>query len=143
MKLLSLVLLTGLVSAAFADGSTRPSAPPGPSEDQRQRGQLLYRIHCLNCHGEDGSGDGPLAELLKTRPSDLTRLREPDGTIPSERLRMAIDGRAEVRGHGMREMPVWGLTFQQSGSESPQEAEVRGRIDDLLAYLKTLQRSMD
>lgn len=142
MRSLALVLLTGLVLGAPA-GPAVGAVQPASSTDQRQRGQLLYRIHCLNCHGEDGSGDGPLAELLKARPSDLTRLREPDGTIPVERLRMAIDGRAEVRGHGMREMPVWGLTFQHSGSDSPQEAEVRGRIDDLVAYLKTLQRSID
>jgi len=35
-------------------------------------GMALYRDNCMQCHGLDGSGSGPLAEKLKHPPADLT-----------------------------------------------------------------------
>lgn len=107
-----------------------------------ERGELLYRVHCASCHGEDGAGGGPVAEVLEVPPTDLTGLAaDDDGDFPEEEVRRSIDGRGDVTGHGRREMPVWGLTFQQPGRDTDQEAEVRGRIDDLLAYLRSIQRT--
>lgn len=31
-----------------------------------------YEENCLMCHGETGKGDGPMAGMLKERPSDLS-----------------------------------------------------------------------
>jgi mono/diheme cytochrome c family protein len=42
-----------------------------PGSDQ---GPALYASHCASCHGEHGGGDGPLAEGMKPRPSNLTTL---------------------------------------------------------------------
>lgn len=115
----------------------------GTAEPQRERvvlGALSYRLHCLSCHGSTGTGDGPMAELLKTAPNDLTLLtEEAGGEFPAERVYRTIDGREEIRSHGSREMPVWGIGFQDLGRDSEQEAAVRDRILDLVAYLKTLQ----
>ena len=111
-------------------------------EAARERGGLLYRIRCAACHGVEARGDGPLATDLTTPPADLTRLRRSDeAEFPATRLRVAMDGRQEVRGHGSREMPVWGLAFQEEGRVGSQEAEVRDQIDDLLAFLETIQES--
>jgi mono/diheme cytochrome c family protein len=110
------------------------------AEHAVERGALLYRIHCANCHGDSGAGDGPMAEVLTEAPTDLTRLaRSAGGEFPAGDVRRAIDGREAVRGHGRQEMPVWGLTFQERGRDTDQEAEVRGRIDDLLAFLRSIQ----
>jgi len=104
-------------------------------------GRLLYRVHCKSCHGEDGTGDGPMAEVLETPPSDLTRLsQENDSKFPLDEVYEVIDGRREVREHGARTMPVWGMTFQDPDRDSNQEEEVQGRIRDLVRYLQTLQR---
>lgn len=35
------------------------------------RGQVLYLRHCADCHGWEGSGDGPLATILTTNPPAL------------------------------------------------------------------------
>lgn len=36
-----------------------------------QRGQTLYREHCMDCHGSTGKGDGPSAPFLSPRPGNL------------------------------------------------------------------------
>lgn len=109
--------------------------------DSISSGRLLYRVHCQSCHGEDGTGDGPMAEVLKIPPSDLTRLsRDNDSKFPLKEVTEVIDGRREVRGHGTRTMPVWGITFQDPGRDSNQEEDIRGRIRDLALYLQSLQR---
>ncbi len=123
---------------ALAGSSSMPAA-----EERRQaasRGSLSYRLHCLNCHGESGRGDGPMAELLKVMPADLTMLAQDQGDeFPANRVYRAIDGREEVRGHGPRDMPVWGIGLQDLSRDHDQEEEVRARILDLIAYVETLQ----
>jgi mono/diheme cytochrome c family protein len=122
------------------------AAPAATQEASRaaDRGALLYRIHCASCHGDGGAGDGPAAAELEIPPTDLTRLAAAHGgELPAEEIRRSIDGREEVTGHGRRDMPVWGLTFQERGRDSDQEAEVRGRVEDLLAYLRSIQRVGD
>jgi hypothetical protein len=82
-----------------------------------------------------------MVEVLKLPPTDLTRLsRENDSKFPLDEVSEVIDGRREVRGHGTRTMPVWGMTFQDPDRDSNQEEEVQGRIQDLVRYLRSLQR---
>jgi mono/diheme cytochrome c family protein len=127
------VLLLALTSGASAD----------PVEEALSRGEFLYRMHCAACHGSEGRGDGPVARELRTSPSDLTVLRDEAGTFPAERARRFIDGREFLGGHGSREMPIWGLTFQQRSRPGEQEGEVAGRIDDLVQYLRSIQRARE
>ena len=128
-----LILAAGFPPLVRSDGSDGTA-------QQDSRGALLYRIHCQNCHGDGGTGDGPMAKLLTISPSDLTRIRQSDdGEFPADEVRQAIDGRADVRAHGTREMPVWGLTLQQSGCDSAQEDEISARMDDLVNYLESIQ----
>lgn len=47
--------------------------PIPPDDVSIERGRLLYLVHCALCHGENGQGDGPLAEYFTVRaPNDLT-----------------------------------------------------------------------
>ena len=44
-----------------------------PSTDESiENGKRSYIEWCTDCHGESGSGDGPLARLVREPPSDLT-----------------------------------------------------------------------
>jgi mono/diheme cytochrome c family protein len=104
------------------------------------RGRLAYGIHCASCHGDRGGGDGPMAGLLKIPPADLTRLAaRGGGRFPAAGVYASIDGRQEISGHGPGSMPVWGLSFQTRGLDAPQEEEVRGRIQDIVAFLESIQ----
>ena len=47
---------------------TLPINPVAADEISLQRGEILYSIYCALCHGENGRGDGPLAEYYEERP---------------------------------------------------------------------------
>lgn len=128
-----------LWSAACAEA---PSPPPvAAGEAPATAAPRDYRAHCAACHGPEGEGDGPVAPVLTVPPADLTLLSaRAGGRFPRERVRSVIDGRHEVRGHGLREMPVWGLSFADRGSDSPDLLAVDARIDALVRHLETLQR---
>jgi mono/diheme cytochrome c family protein len=118
--------------------------PVGEAGEQEKQGKFLYEIYCSNCHGERGGGDGPTAEVLTLKPPDLTRIAERhDDKFPDAEVRRIIDGRNVVRAHGRSQMPLWGLAFQQLETDSVQEDEVRAKIDQLLAYLKSIQQESD
>lgn len=41
------------------------------SQPDRQPGEGIYQVHCAECHGPSGHGDGPKAALLAPRPGNL------------------------------------------------------------------------
>jgi mono/diheme cytochrome c family protein len=110
-------------------------------------GKQEFKTHCGACHGVGGKGNGPEAYNLEVAPSDLTLLaRKKAGVFPADHLIDVIDGRARVKGHGLREMPVWGKRYAASAAESfpdspyDQEAFIRGRVLILVDYLRRIQQ---
>lgn len=104
------------------------------------RGKIVFRVYCGNCHGADAKGNGKLAALLKVQPADLTLLaHRAGGGYPADEVRKKIDGREAVEGHGLQEMPVWGLSFQDPAKLSDQEPDVAAKLDQLVAFLRTVQ----
>lgn len=100
-------------------------------------GDGTYRLYCASCHGTAAKGDGPLADALKRRPPDLTRLAANNGgTFPSELVAKVIDGRAPVKGHGGGDMPVWGDAFTRTGDTTP-AAE---KVARLVRFLERIQQ---
>ena len=107
-------------------------------------GRYLYEKFCKICHGPRAMGDGVEAPSLQPKPANLTTLRQRHGgTFPFWKAYRMIDGRVDVKGHGTREMPVFGVWFRIPGDEVSIETEwadqVRGRIWQLLSYLKSIQ----
>jgi mono/diheme cytochrome c family protein len=104
-------------------------------------GKRLFDIYCAVCHGEAALGKGPMAEDLAVAPADLTLLSVRDGgNFPADKVYQIIDGRTDVRGHGTRRMPIWGLGFQQMDQDGNQEAEVRTKIVQIVRYLQSIQK---
>jgi mono/diheme cytochrome c family protein len=111
-------------------------------------GQREYKDSCLNCHGESGDGNGPYAQLLNKRASDLTQLtRKNNGVFPFARIYEVIDGRQVVSGHGERDMPIWGNAYRIKAGEyygdmsyNP-EHYVRARILAVIEYISRLQKN--
>jgi cytochrome c1 len=117
------------------------------SADMIDVGKMEYRSACSACHGYSGKGDGPLKSELKRPLPDLTTLaKDNNGVYPFDRVYQIIDGRAEVKAHGSREMPVWGRAFNLQSSAffenyptNDTESAARSRILALTEYLYRLQ----
>lgn len=136
---MAVALFIGQVSSAFAAGKER--FDPGKRE---------YENKCAMCHGKTGKGDSNIIDLLKVAPTDLSMLSKRNGGVfPVERLYAVIDGRELIKGHGDRDMPIWGRDYS---TETVQAAEhyfdvpydmemyVRMRILSLIDYLNRLQK---
>jgi cytochrome c len=105
-------------------------------------GELEYQNHCAICHGVDGKGHGIMAKFLTISPSDLTQIAKKNaGRFSFWQVYRVIDGREEIRGHGTREMPIWGARFQADakGSDPGSRAQVAGRLLGLVFYLQHIQ----
>ncbi|MCB1377569.1 MAG: c-type cytochrome [Alphaproteobacteria bacterium] len=123
--------------------ATEPSPPPGSISIDL--GKADFRTYCAACHGVSGNGDGTIAEFLTIAAPDLTLLTKRNaGTFPRERITEVIDGRAQVRVHGPRDMPVWGdwFSYEAASPDTDRDARaliVSARIESLVQFIETLQ----
>lgn len=105
-------------------------------------GEAEFQRYCAVCHGVDGRGQGIMSGYLTVKPSDLSQLATRNGNrFPFWKVYAAIDGRAEYRGHGPRDMPVWGDRFraETGGNDNGSRAQAAGRILSLVFYLQHIQ----
>ena len=114
-----------------------------PSEEPAH-GRELYIRYCASCHGVGGGGDGPAAEAMQPRPTDLTRLSERyGGSSPLREVMGAIDGRRPVRAHGDSAMPVWGVVFEREMEEQKARWPIQTtllRVRLIAEYVLSLQQ---
>ena len=109
-------------------------------------GKSDYEVKCVACHGVDGRGGGPFAEILKTPVPDLTALsRNNGGVFPHQRVYRIIDGREVIKAPGPGDMPIWGQDYLERAESAffgygiSREGFVRSRILALIDYLHRLQ----
>ena len=109
-------------------------------------GQREYQANCAACHGASGAGGGPLTDFLPRPPPDLTACAMRNGgSFPTELAWHTIDGRSFASEDKLREMPLWGESFEKAALGSPEppgesEQVVNARIWSLVDYLKSIQR---
>lgn len=92
----------------------QPATEPVPvSAGSLQRGQVLFSIHCALCHGQGGTGNGPVGAFFSPKPADLTSdrvqtLSDADiflvitqgrGLMPSLAENLNVDERWDVINH--------------------------------------------
>jgi len=97
---LAVAALLGLAQICLAQASPSPAQSPeawkAPAEVKQlqnpvktdgrtvERGKMLYREHCVPCHGKSGVGDGVMAKKMGYKPANLTLERlnqQADGEI--------------------------------------------------------------
>jgi mono/diheme cytochrome c family protein len=112
-------------------------------------GRMTFAGSCAICHAIDARGSGAMTPNLVVPPPDLTGLsRQNGGTFPEDYVREVITSGAGVTTHG-GQMPAWGLIFLQDfdkltiETQRDDSALVRRRIDELIAYLRSIQTSED
>ena len=121
----------------------------GFANDKADIGKREFMNRCAVCHGASGTGDGGAIDILKTAPTNLTTLSKNNGGVfPFERVYAVIDGRQMVKGHGSRDMPIWGKDYSSEGVKADEhfagmpynmEMWVRTRILALIDYLNRIQ----
>lgn len=135
-------MIAGAEAVAAATATGKPLVSEGIS---LELGRRDFNNYCAACHGVDAKGDGSLAEFLTLTVPDITKLSKLNaGQFPAERVREVIDGRADVKVHGMRDMPVWGDWFNAEAiapdmDKEARELVVQDRIQSLINYIDSVQ----
>jgi len=103
-------------------------------------GSRNFAQSCAMCHGADAKGGGIMAQSLLQQPPDLTVLSKNNaGRFPFSRVYESIDGRYMPSAHGSRAMPVWGRLWGGAASRAYAETYLRGRILEVIIYLRSIQ----
>ena len=84
------------------------------------RGELLWTLHCVSCHGPEAVGDGPASALLPKRPKDLTMIA-PAPIFPDGIVAFRIS-------QGKNTMPAWQDVLQTE------------QIWDLVSFIRSKSR---
>lgn len=85
------------------------------------RGKVIYKEYCAQCHGAAGKGDGPAAPGLNPKPAIHANMAF--DKLPTEYLYNVIYYGGRSVGKAAT-MPYWGLTIGQQG------------VADVIAYLR-------
>ena len=133
----SLIALLGLllVSPVAIAGTSATAGTAAIAQ-----GRTLYLDYCASCHGLNADGQGPVARALSTPPANLRLLSERYGNpLPADQIARYIDGRADVKAHGPRDMPVWGEeAWKYDGKGS--KGRARDWVSQVVAYLQSIQK---
>lgn len=129
-----------LLSIALLFGGQPSEAQNGPDEAVIGQGKSDFQWHCTICHGDDGTGGGPMGKMLIKRPADLTTIaKRNNGTFPFWQVFRIISGNEEVPGHETFQMPNFWRRFGRDEREwgflPPQM-----RVLALTHYVESLQQ---
>jgi mono/diheme cytochrome c family protein len=147
-SLIKILVAGAMLLVAGAQSYHVLAASPGELTSSKTKlGEYEYKTYCASCHGVSGKGDGALAKMLNTAPSDLTLIaKRHNGEFQREMVANVIDGRIYIMLHGQRDMPVWGDWFNREVSYEKlfgfkvNNLVVAARVDALVAYVQGLQQ---
>jgi mono/diheme cytochrome c family protein len=99
-----------ICKVAFLAGSLATTASSGAwaidEAAQIELGKAEFMASCAACHGVDGKGGGPVAEVMVNKPLDLTQISKKYGSFPADDVYRIVDGRKMINPHGSRDMPL-------------------------------------
>jgi cytochrome c oxidase cbb3-type subunit 2 len=80
----------------------------------KDEGRAIYTRYCAGCHGANGDGKGPAAEMLIVKPRDFTQgifkfRSTPTGTLPTDEDLYKVISRGVYR----TSMPDWSLLSER------------------------------
>ena len=131
-------VITTVIAATGAGAVPAQVADPDNGRD-------IFMSYCVQCHGFDAEGAGPMAELLNVATPDLTVLAKGNGGLfPTADVAMKIDGRTLVLAHG-GDMPLFGPFFDVGTNvtlrlPSGQSMMMSQTLADLISFIETLQK---
>jgi mono/diheme cytochrome c family protein len=102
----------------------RDQKNPNPfTQESIDHGKKLFLSQCSMCHGDDGTGNGEVAQELKANPPDLTKAETVANRTDGELFAILSQGSALMPGQGkrMRDEHKWDLVnyLRFLGGKSP------------------------
>lgn len=114
---------------------------PASDSPAHYSGKRLFETLCANCHGADGTGNGPAAPYTTGHPPDLTRIAAHNGgPFPAEKVFRTIDGQFDSSPPDSRHMPIWGYDlFTGEGDDETAHQQVLDMEHRLVEYVGSIQ----
>lgn len=112
-QLFGLMLVLGLIitgQASTVDAGMTEDKANASASDRGDTGEGAYMGYCVNCHGYEGKGDGPLAESIgEVLPRDLSDAAYMSTRTDEQLFNVIKNG---GKGTGFSDaMPDWGYNF--------------------------------
>ena len=132
-----MIVLATLTAITLAGAALAQTPDP-------EAGWAIFTTYCVQCHGFDAKGAGPMVGALTKGPPDLTSLSARNGGVfPLEAVATQIDGRMPLLAHG-GEMPLFGPVFESDQNvalplPSGQPMMMGLPLADLIIYLQSVQ----
>ena len=121
MTALAHVFITFMVAGVLTVPQAVEGQAPESALEDIDAGRKLYRKMCAFCHGDEGGGDGPVADYLSPRPRDFTKglykFRTTEtGEVPTDEdlfrtITVGIPGTAMPAWDNLSEVQRWQLVY--------------------------------
>jgi len=139
-SILAVLVAAAMAAAGYAADQPEKRVVVTVNRTPANSGKLMFASYCSSCHGLDGKGNGPTAQVLKRQPADLTALsRNNRGRYPFEHVQAVLEFGAGSRARGTEPMPVWGPILSGLDTTYPGQNMGMLRIVNLNRYVETLQ----
>lgn len=92
--------------------------------EDAERGEILYRVFCTQCHGVTGDGNGINAAHINVQPRSHIEREGMASRSEADLFRVIKEGGPAVNASVL--MPAWKGNLDDAG------------VDDLVAYLRAL-----
>ncbi len=133
--------IIGMAMASLGSGCGGVSENEVVVREMVAGGKSSYRAYCVGCHGPEGRGDGPAADLLTVPAADLTQIAARHGEFPEAAIFQRIDGYSTAPDSTIQMMPSWGNIWRGMNTEVDTPQDVRNRIDQIVAFLRSIQET--
>ncbi len=120
--LIATLAALGFTLAVFSNSD----ASAADADADAAKGQQVYQIYCITCHGATGKGDGPVGKTLTPPPRDFSVGDFKFGGTSQEIFDTISNGTASKGGSPL--MAPWGAVIPEQDRW------------DLVAYIRTLKQ---
>ena len=120
--LIATLAALGFTLAVFSNAD----ASAADADADAAKGQQVYQIYCITCHGATGKGDGPVGKTLTPPPRDFSVGDFKFGGTSQEIFDTISNGAAAKGGSPL--MAPWGAVIPEQDRW------------DLVAYIRTLKQ---
>ena len=131
------------IKAAAPQAPTLRGKPLPAVSKTMQASTPIPRLSCLLLGLTLAAGVGAEELLVSDEDVVTTLAARQGGEMPFWRVYETISGSELLPAHGSRDMPIWGEAFARESSLTGLEPATytRGRIFNLLAWLRVIQRT--